>query len=1260
MWSEVGDALWAFGDGKDPGSRGMTGHRKRARAICGLCTALLCAAGGLALLSAPAFAITEHPFLSEMDGSNTPTGRWALPPGDAPCSTAVDSHGDVYVSQVFGSVVDVFDSAGNYLTRIAGDPHLSFPCGMAIDSTGNLYVANLFSGVVKYSPSSFPITSATTYTFQAVVDANGTAVAVNPGTGEVYVDDGTYIAKYDSSGAPVATIGSGILGLGPNGPSSNGVDVNATTGEIYVSDASQNAIIIFSSAGNFTGFSQGADTPGGSFQNQGIAGLAIDQSTGHVYVVDTDRRVVDELDASGAYVDRISGTPSHGFSFIPPDSGVAIDNSGGAGSGDVYVADSYDSVVDAFGPRVTLPDVTTGPVSNLQPTSVTLNGTVNPDSVAVTSCQFDYGTDTSYGQTAPCVEAVGSGAADVPIYADVTGLDPDTTYHFRLEAGNANGSNFGQDQTFISPSPPFVDDEFVTEVGPTVATLHAQVNPAGSDTTYHFDYGTDSSYGHSTQDTDIGSANSDQAASAGLAGLESGTTYHYRVVATNAYGTTNGPDKAFRYYQTGAGLPEGRAYELVSPAETGGANVIVGAQPSDPQLTQDLPKATLASPDGDHLAFYASGAFPDTGATEANGDFYAAARGDSGWGSVSISVGQQGVATTFNGSGWNLWDVTPDFSTAFFTTNVNLDPNDQDDPDQTGGAPDVYARHADGSFSWISQGFSLPATNLARQSHYAGRSADATHVVFESNDQLLADAPPNQTEVYERIGGQLRLASLLPDNSPAPAGAVAGSNLGRADSVVKAHAVSADGSKIFFSAPTGSTPLVNRLYVRKGGQTTVEASESQRSTPDPAGPRDVKYWGAAVDGSTVFFTSAEGLTDDATTGAGSGNDLYTFDTRSGQLRDLAPDASDSSGAGVLGVAAISDDGSKVYFVARGKLVAGKGTAGAPNLYLWDRGTLSYIATLASADERDWAANSDAVSVVESTARVSPDGSKLLFVSVSSLTGYSNAGFNEAYEYDADTGQLICVSCNPSGARAEGGTDLGLPPGQFYTPHNVLDDGRAFFDTTDALVAGDTNGRRDVYEYLGGGVRLISAGDGTADSAFVDTGAGGRDAFFVTSDALVSQDREPGMVKVYDARVGGGFASPPPPPPCAGDECQGTPSPPLALPTPASITFTGPGNASSRSAAAKVTILSRSVRGAAGFLLSVRVPGKGRITISGAGLRRVTSSVGKAAIYHLRVRLTARARSALRHRHRLRLRVRVGYRPASGSSSTATVALTVKR
>ena len=80
----------------------------------------------------------------------------------------------------------------------------------------------------------------------------------------------------------------------------------------------------------------------------------------------------------------------------------------------------------------------------------------------------------------------------------------------------------------------------------TTATLGAQINPELAATTYHFQYGPSASYGSSTpQSASIGSDNSVHAASAAISGLEPGATYHYRVVATNAIGASDGPDQTF-------------------------------------------------------------------------------------------------------------------------------------------------------------------------------------------------------------------------------------------------------------------------------------------------------------------------------------------------------------------------------------------------------------------------------------------------------------------------------------------------------------------------------------------------------------------------------------------------------------------------------------------------------------------------------------------------------------------------------------------
>ena len=95
-------------------------------------------------------------------------------------------------------------------------------------------------------------------------------------------------------------------------------------------------------------------------------------------------------------------------------------------------------------------------------------------------------------------------------------------------------------------SPPAASTGAASSVGRVSATVNATVNPNGQATTYHFDYGTTTSYGSQTGNAAAGSGTSDQAVSAGLTGLSGSTTYHYRVVATNASGTTVGADRTFR------------------------------------------------------------------------------------------------------------------------------------------------------------------------------------------------------------------------------------------------------------------------------------------------------------------------------------------------------------------------------------------------------------------------------------------------------------------------------------------------------------------------------------------------------------------------------------------------------------------------------------------------------------------------------------------------------------------------------------------
>ncbi len=377
---------------------------------------------------------------------------------------------------------------------------------------------------------------------------------------------------------------------------------------------------------------------------------------------------------------------------------------------------------------------------------------------------------------------------------------------------------------------------------------------------------------------------------------------------------------------------------------------------------------------------------------------------------------------------------------------------------------------------------------------------------------------------------------------------------------------------------------------------TVDVSASQRAVPDPNGPRGARYWGASADGSKVFFSSDAELTEDAYTGPADGAaNLYEYDLEDGRLTDLTVDRSDANGAAVQGVVQVSEDGSYVYFVAEGALAKGA-VAGADNLYVSSDGSAPvFIATLAagdgvhreSGDETDWGVHG----YDNDSSAVSRDGTRLAFVSEQSLTGYDNepagseectvyGGVNgskissrctEVYLYDASTGSLVCVSCNPDGARPVGPSSLGeqYRPLPEHRRRNFSEDGsRLFFQSADALVPHASDGRLNVYEYEDGRVYPISDVAGAYESFLLDASANGNDVFIATADQLVPQDRD-NRVDVYDARVGGGFPALASAPPCDnGDSCKPPPTSQSGVfGAPASATFSGAGNLAPGAAAA---------------------------------------------------------------------------------------------
>lgn len=189
------------------------------------------------------------------------------------------------------------------------------------------------------------------------------------------------------------------------------------------------------------------------------------------------------------------------------------------------------------------PAVVTGAASNVGPTQADVAGTVDPNGLA-TTWHVEYGTTTSYGtQTSP--KSAGSGTSPVAVSAQLTGLQANRTYHYRLVGTSSAGTTNGADATFLSAAPPSATTGAATSITGTGAKLAGQVDPNGRATTFLFEYGPTTAYGSKTSSSSAGSGSDPVAVSKTLSGLTPGVTYHYRLVATSDAGTRSGADATF-------------------------------------------------------------------------------------------------------------------------------------------------------------------------------------------------------------------------------------------------------------------------------------------------------------------------------------------------------------------------------------------------------------------------------------------------------------------------------------------------------------------------------------------------------------------------------------------------------------------------------------------------------------------------------------------------------------------------------------------
>lgn len=718
-------------------------------------------------------------------------------------------------------------------------------------------------------------------------------------------------------------------------------------------------------------------------------------------------------------------------------------------------------------------------------------------------------------------------------------------------------------QAAIAVEAPAVEDQWVVDVSATSATLLAQVNPREGATSYRFEYGPSTSYGASAPlpEGEIGAGSSGVKVSAHVQGLSPATVYHYRVVANSPGGTTLGPDLTFTTQPPGEelALPDGRQWELVSPPDKHGALIEAGRREGGP---------IQAALDGGKFTYVASAPVTDEalGSRSPEPSQVLSMRGLEGWSTQDIATPNTKTSNIQVGKGDEYRLFSADLSLAALEPRI-VD-NGPLSPEATEWTP--YLREdATGLYRpLVTAANVLPGTEFGGSEDgeikVEGASPDLRHVVLSSKIPLLEGAVSRG--LYEWSNGQLQFVSVLPEGTPTEA-ALGGSRNPR-------NAVSPDGSLVVWS--TG------HVYVRDVplGQ-TVRLDVLQPGAPAGEEP-NATYEMASADTRKVFFTANKSLMP----GAGSG-DLYRCEMEvvAGQLTCQLADV--SQGLYVTMVLGASDDGSYVYF-----------THG-EEIYLAHDGTISQVAQSALAEYE----------LSRLPARVSHNGRYLAFMSTQSLTGYDNRDAvsgerdTEVYLYDAVSGGVRCVSCNPTGARPAGlylgeGKPMVNRPDGFnkstwlsgsvppwnsialveaqHQPAYLSDSGRVFFDSSEALVPQDVNGLEDAYEYepqgvgdcvrTGGCLALISSGSSLEESVFLDASENGDDVFFAAGDRLTAQDFDHAL-DVYDAHVCGASAPcaslPATPPPCTtADSCRAAVSPqPPIFGSPPSATFSGLGNVS---------------------------------------------------------------------------------------------------
>jgi Tol biopolymer transport system component len=713
--------------------------------------------------------------------------------------------------------------------------------------------------------------------------------------------------------------------------------------------------------------------------------------------------------------------------------------------------------------------VVISPVKAVTATSATLEGVLNPNAVGNAGAyEFVYKASATQCEGGEAFYARALGAKGEAVKDEVT-LLPYTSYTVCLRAYNDAGevSAFSAPVTFMTlPLAAVIESESSADVDATEARLQATIDPENSQASYHFEYGPAAgSYDVSTPVREIKPGLTGVGVDVVLAGLNPGATYHYRVVASNVLpgsvdGTdrefttpvaqssgspTNCPNEQLRAEQPYAlVLPDCRAYEMVSPVNTEGSDAtdwFVGTRPR-------------AAVSGEAVTYASRGNFaePEGGAYE---DQFVSRRGAEGWSTQAITplhYAERGATTpSYLATAFN-----PELTESIALTNApfgDKGPNREFD----GLYLENFANHSYRS---------IVSTEVNNPLEPMGESTDLSHVVL------------GQGTVSEWVNGEVVPIAVANSGKSMGAANVGGPFVWRA--------VSADGSRVYFTsggvlylrenAEQPQSPTSGEECTVATDACTIDVSASQKT--NGSGPKGVdpttgsaNYQGASVDGSEVFFTSKQELTNDANTGPAGKQEII----------EAAEENYYVNGG----------DGSYTL-TFKGQTTAAIQQGGAPGAVQSALEALSSIGvgnvTVSSGESGYLVTFGGALAGSEQPA-ISADGSGLsphVTVSVEPV----RLG-RDLYEYDLETGKLTDLSVDThdtDGAMVQGVSQ-------------ISEDGSYVYFVADGVLGTGANaGEPNLYVSHDGGVPTFIATLSAKDSADWAEDAGG-----ATNAAVVSTD-----------------------------------------------------------------------------------------------------------------------------------------------------------